>query len=153
MKRSKARAGSAAAKNEAVLRKFALVYPEAHEEFPWGEGAPEVVGFFQAYGRVIDNFQSGLPPLAPLGDFDGDGDIDGADFLIWQNNFPNSDGGQISFSGDSDGDGDVDGADFLNWQNNFPTPASSLSAVPEPATAALLALAGSAWLLRRRRAA
>lgn len=35
---------SAAAKIEALLRKHALSYPEAYEEFPWGERAIKVKG-------------------------------------------------------------------------------------------------------------
>ena len=33
----RARAGSAARKHEGTLREIALRYPEAHEDFPWGE--------------------------------------------------------------------------------------------------------------------
>ncbi len=35
-------AGSAARKHESALRRFALGYPEAYEEFPWGERAIKV---------------------------------------------------------------------------------------------------------------
>ena len=66
------------------------------------------------------------------GDFDGDGDADGADFLVWQRGF-----------GDTH-----DAADFANWTADFgASPAVAASdaasaAVPEPATmiTALLAL-------------
>ena len=82
------------------------------------------------------------------GDFDGDGDIDGNDFLIWQNNFPTTDGTAISFSGDATGDGKVDGDDFLIWQNSFPYPAG-LAKTPEPASLGLVALGGLLMLRRR----
>ncbi|MCC7085069.1 MAG: hypothetical protein IT427_08685 [Pirellulales bacterium] len=66
------------------------------------------------------------------GDFDSDGDVDGADFVAWQTNFPKANGGTLE-TGDADGDGDVDGADFVVWQTNFPfTPGLSAVAVPEP---------------------
>jgi hypothetical protein len=72
------------------------------------------------------------------GDFDSDGDVDGADFVIWQTNFPAA-SGHVLATGDADGDGDVDGADFVVWQTNFPyTP--SPAAVPEPSTIALVLL-------------
>src|SRR5262249_16207911 len=46
------------------------------------------------------------------GDFDGDGDVDGADFVAWQTHFPTASGATRA-DGDADGDGDVDGADFV----------------------------------------
>jgi len=117
--------------------------------------APEAAGIRVARaadlgtgGVSLDNFISGHPLLANQGDFDGDGDIDGNDFLIWQNNFPNSDGRAISFSGDATGDGKVDGDDFLIWQNSFPYPAG-LAKTPEPASLGLVALGGLLMLRRR----
>lgn len=66
------------------------------------------------------------------GDFDEDGDVDGADFVAWQTNFPLASGATLA-SGDGDGDADVDGADFAIWQSSFPTPAAgAASPVPEP---------------------
>jgi hypothetical protein len=71
--------------------------------------------------------------LAPIpGDFDGDRDVDGADFVAWQTNFPMETGATLTM-GDADADGDVDGADFVVWQTNFPTTASpGASPIPEP---------------------
>ena len=83
------------------------------------------------------------------GDIDGDGDVDGDDFLLWQNGFPISVGAAL-LDGDTDGDGDVDGDDFLTWQNSFPYPAV-LSAVPEPNSLVLLTL-GGLIVLRRQNA-
>jgi hypothetical protein len=72
------------------------------------------------------------------GDFDGDNDVDGADFVAWQTNFPTPSGATLS-QGDADGDGDVDGADFVVWQTNFPfTPGGGTTPVPEPSTYGLL---------------
>jgi T5SS/PEP-CTERM-associated repeat protein len=73
-----------------------------------------------------------LPPQSVPGDFDSDGDVDGADFVAWQTNFPKSTGATLA-QGDADGDGDVDGADFVVWQTNFPfTPGPAAAPVPEP---------------------
>jgi len=71
------------------------------------------------------------------GDFDDDGDVDGADFLSWQrggspNGINSSDltdweanfGTQLALPGDFDSDGDVDGADFLSWQRGDGTAAN-----------------------------
>jgi hypothetical protein len=72
------------------------------------------------------------------GDFDIDGDVDGADFAAWQMHFPQGSEAMLS-EGDADGDGDVDGADFIVWQTNVsPSPGPSTSPVPEPPTLLLL---------------
>src|SRR5262249_34684069 len=79
------------------------------------------------------------------GDFDGDADVDGADFVAWQTNFPLASSATLA-QGDADADGDVDGADFVVWQTNFPfTPSPAVSPVPEP-TAFFLAIAAVATM-------
>jgi fibronectin-binding autotransporter adhesin len=84
------------------------------------------------------------------GDFDLDGDVDGADFVAWQANFPKLSGATIS-QGDADFDGDVDGADFVVWQTNFPfAPAPGAAPVPEPpAWSAMLVACGVLGLAAR----
>ena len=73
------------------------------------DGSTQVTG--------LDNFR--MESIAVFaGDADGDDDVDGADFLIWQRNFPTSTGATWN-TGDADGDADVDGVDFLIWQANF----------------------------------
>jgi T5SS/PEP-CTERM-associated repeat protein len=68
-------------------------------------------------------------------DFDGDGDVDGRDFLIWQRGFGLMDQEDNSL-GDADFDGIIDGDDLLVWQNQYGTtePLAAVVAVPEPAT-------------------
>ncbi len=96
-------------------------------------------------------------PFAPPeedADFDGDGDVDGADFLTWQRNngLP---GDQPD--GDADGDSFVDGDDLAIWRSEFGMPQSIVAAqaIPEPGALALgcVALAAGACLggVRRRR--
>ena len=79
------------------------------------------------------------------GDFDGDGDVDGADFLTWQRGYGLT-GQPDATTGDADDDGDVDDADLALWKTNFGgTPAiAAIGAVPEPASLALLAAGGLA---------
>jgi hypothetical protein len=92
----------------------------------------------------------------PQGDFDGDGDVDGADFIAWQTNFPTT-GGATSAMGDGNGDGNVDGADFAIWQTDFPViPGPGAAPVPEPGAAWLLlfggiVIGGAAYRQRRQR--
>jgi hypothetical protein len=75
------------------------------------------------------------------GDFDGDGDVDGADFVVWQTHYPTASGGTTA-TGDANGDGTVDGADFAAWQTSFPTSPSAVAPVPEPSALTLVALGG-----------
>jgi hypothetical protein len=91
-----------------------------------------------------------LGGAAVPGDFDGDGDVDGADLTQWRGAHGTNAGG------DADGDGDTDGNDFLVWQQNvgFGLPATGAAgAVPEPTSLVMTVLAGAACLgaARRRR--
>jgi fibronectin-binding autotransporter adhesin len=95
--------------------------------------------------------QIALVAGAHPGDFDSDGDVDGADFVAWQTNFPTASGATLA-QGDADGDGDVDGADFVVWQTNFPfTPGPGASPVPEPHGFVLVGLGGLFALLKLRK--
>jgi hypothetical protein len=79
-----------------------------------------------SFGGGLRVGTTNAPPTP--GDFDGDHDVDGADFVAWQTNFPKASGATRA-QGDADGDGDVDGADFVVWQTNFPTsPGSAIAA-------------------------
>jgi hypothetical protein len=90
---------------------------------------------------LVSGTKTPLTVLPKPGDFDGDGDVDGADFIVWQTNFPKEGGATLS-QGNADGDSDVDGADFAVWQSNFPfVPTPGASPVPEP-SAFFLILAG-----------
>lgn len=91
-------------------------------------------------GNVVNGVLAGTSPPTHAGDFDSDGDVDGADFVAWQTHFPTATGATLA-DGDADGDHDVDGADFVVWQTNFPfTPGPGSSPVPEPQSAALVAI-------------
>jgi hypothetical protein len=60
----------------------------------------------------------GSPP-AVAGDFDGDGDADGNDFLRWQRGLGTPQLHASAAQGDADGDRDVDAADLALWRGNF----------------------------------
>ena len=77
-------------------------------------------------------------------DFDGDGDVDGQDFLVWQRGF-GATGGLAQ--GDADGSGEVDGADLAIWKSQFGTPGgmatfNALSTIPEPGSCCLIVTVG-----------
>jgi uncharacterized membrane protein len=52
------------------------------------------------------------------GDFDGDGDVDGRDFLVWQRGYGSGPAATTS-AGDADGDGFVGSSDLAIWQDNY----------------------------------
>jgi len=74
-----------------------------------------------------------------MGDFDGDNDVDGFDFLVWQRGFTGI---------------PQDVTDLADWEANYGTPAplvaaATAGAVPEPSSIALLLL-GSVLIAGRR---
>ena len=65
------------------------------------------------------------------GDFDGDGDVDGADLLVWQRTLGSS---GASLAADGNSDGVVNGLDLDIWKTWFGSEAANpIQAVPEPA--------------------
>ena len=84
------------------------------------------------------------------GDYDSDGDADGADFLVWQRTF----GSTTILDADGSGNGVIDAADLEKWKGTFapmlPVIASDLAAVPEARTLAYAYAAMSLIWMRRR---
>jgi hypothetical protein len=84
-------------------------------------------------------------------DFDGDGDVDGQDFLTWQRGLGVTGTGTL-MTGDANADGDVDGDDLAIWRQQF-GPGAPVTAIPEPATAGLCLFSiGTALIWNRSRA-
>jgi hypothetical protein len=95
--------------------------------------------------------EGSAPPLS--GDYDDNGQVNGADLSVWKTDFGKVQAGLMA---DGDGDGDADGADFLIWQRNLGAPAAVASAaaiIPEPAALALLLVGATALPATRRRRA
>lgn len=82
------------------------------------------------------------PASGDNADFNGDGVVDGSDFLAWQRGF-DTNGGAALEQGDANLDGVVDAADLNIWSAAFgtgstpPDVSSPATAVPEPATVGL----------------
>ncbi len=92
--------------------------------------------------RVLIEIYAAIP-----GDADGNGFVDGQDFIIWNaNKFR---GGTDWLSGDFNGDRFTDGADFIIWNQHKFTNLDLVTAVPEPGVVSVIGLFG--WCLARRR--
>lgn len=88
--------------------------------------------------------------LAPFlaGDYNGNGVVDAADYVLWRNGGP--------LLNEVDAPGTVNDQDYIEWRSRFgntlaPGASASVGAVPEPSTAllAMLAVAGM-WAIVRR---
>jgi hypothetical protein len=122
-------------------------------------GGPSGLSSAGAGAMGFDNILLQLQPPAAGGgdkaDFDGDGDIDGADFLTWQRNLGAIDTATLA-TGDANGDMDVTAADLAVWRMQFgpvgPPVAGAIASVPEPAMLTLFGLAalGAVGVGRRR---
>jgi hypothetical protein len=116
--------------------------------------------FNTALGAGDLKFQFSLPSgelitgkvnyISGSGDFNGDGQVNGSDFLIWQRNLGLASGATLN-QGDADGNGAVNAADLAIWKSTFGASVAAAGAIPEPASGFLAALAALAICGRRRR--
>jgi hypothetical protein len=103
----------------------------------------DMVGTFYVGYRVPSVTANNSPPIFDFfeaaeatGDFDNDGDVDGRDFLKWQRGeSPNP----------------LSAGDLALWQAQYgTTPLAAVTAVPEPASALLIACGFATLILRKR---
>ncbi|MEO0965522.1 MAG: endonuclease [Planctomycetota bacterium] len=95
------------------------------------------------------------------GDYNGDGVVDGSDYTFWANRFGGTTADDLL--ADGNGDGVVDGADYTYWANRFGNTSNltldeinelfSPIAVPEPAIALMLLVAGPLLVGSQRKSA
>lgn len=96
----------------------------------------------RAWAVFLDSTTSAQP-----GDFDDDGDVDGADFTLWQQDL----GSTTRLAADDSGNGVVDAADLAIWREHFGSPLGTVgrSRVPEPSGALMLVMATLGYFNRR----
>ena len=91
-----------------------------------------------------------IPDLFPRlkGDFNLDGVVDSADYVLWRKTL----GSDSLLAADASRNGVVDGADYGFWRENFGVPSASFATtgIPEPATWILALVAIVAFTRRRR---
>lgn len=110
-------------------------------------------------GTLIDTIASELRPTSSVaivpdllpGDYNGDGLVDTADFMVWQESY----GDEVPATSGADGNGDgiVDAIDYAVWRETLGAsgfaPTEATAAAPEP-SALVLAFVAVAMALRRR---
>jgi hypothetical protein len=89
-------------------------------------------------------------PVALPGDYNANGVVDAADYVLWRKGGP--------LANEVDTPGTVNAADYSAWRSRFGNTGSgsgisATAAVPEPTTLVPLIFAAAGWSLRRRRAA
>ncbi len=137
-----------------------LTIPITYQDL-WGLGILQANGqsgktganfstFFSATGTVgEDNYTltSLVAPAGVAGDYNDNGIVDAADYVLWRNGGP--------LENEVDSPGTVNQADYTAWRARFGNGtgaggALSGSAIPEPATLACLLIAIAGLLLRGR---
>jgi hypothetical protein len=93
-------------------------------------------------------------PVILVGDYNGDGAVDAADYVVWRDNL----GSTINLIADGNNNDVVDEADYGMWRNNFgatamsaPSASRSIAAVPEGNAPWLLLMGGMELLMARGR--
>jgi hypothetical protein len=89
------------------------------------------------FGSIFAQNPVAATPPAGHADFNGDHNIDGADFLAWQRGFGVATLSATLLDGDANGDGDVDAGDLAAWTAAFAA-SPPVGAVPEPSGGQLI---------------
>lgn len=94
----------------------------ASQKSTWLNASTAVVDYLLSVGPTSP--VSPTKPVSPTsraakaGDANGDGKVDGTDYVVWLTHFSQTTTAGQS-AGDFDGSGKVDGLDYIKWLNNF----------------------------------
>jgi hypothetical protein len=105
---------------------------------------------------VEDNIEMLVSPIGLPGDYNDDGSVDAADYVVWRNSFGQTGPDLVA---DGDASGTVDTRDYELWRANFGQPAGIgatvgsavplSAAVPEPSTIVTCLMAMIVMRIRR----
>lgn len=98
---------------------------------------------------IVENYLNTVNP-DPNGDFNGDGIVNLADYVVWRNEMGAT---GLLLAADGDNNGVVDAADYALWKSQFGMSFAAVEgvSVPEPSAAALVGLLTLAALCFARR--
>jgi hypothetical protein len=102
----------------------------------------------------FDNLKIERPAAGVLGDYNANGSVDAADYVVWRDTLTQS---GMGLAADGNGNNMIDQGDYDVWRAHFgqASAGGSLvnSAIPEPATLTLVLLGTFVGISRRRFAA
>ena len=111
---------------------------------PLGEPTGEREFFF-------NDFRIESPDSILVGDYNGDGAVNTADYTVWRDNL----GASMALPNEGDSPGIVDAADYAVWKTNFtalPAPSTTIAAAPVPEPKSIMLLIVGAGLCSCRQA-
>ncbi len=124
------------------------------------DGTIDFTGFYGDYELTIDGqtYELGFTKGDPLyslviapGDYNADGTVDAADYVVWRNTLGSVD----DLRADGNGNEMIDAGDYDVWKSlfgtNYGSGAGALGTVPEPASIVMLLAGICAAAFRRRR--
>jgi len=125
------------------------------QSFAVGGGVQGAGGLERAFNGYIDEvrltmealsvnqFLFAFQPPANFGDYNGNGVVDAADYVVWRKTL----GSTINLAADGNGDGTVNQGDYGVWRNNFGNSSGSSAATSVPEPSAIILLTGVLALL------
>ncbi|TWT97553.1 Quinoprotein glucose dehydrogenase B precursor [Botrimarina colliarenosi] len=138
--------GAATTLNDLVLDKLGIpTLPRNRHDLRFGQTSDgELYVITKQDGMIRQLVGDGL-----VGDYNGDGLVDAADYTVWRDTSGQTGAG---LAADGDGDGEVDSDDYGVWASAYGSGGSTSrsESVPEPAGVLAALLASAATLMRRR---
>ena len=142
-----------------LIDDFVPVAGQAFDILDWGTlsgtfasiNLPTLAGLSWNTSQLYTNGELSLAAAGLPGDYNGNGTVDAADYVLWRNGGP--------LANEVDNPGTVNAQDYTEWRARFGNSVGSSgganvnATVPEPATLFLLTLATAGGCLRRGRAA